>query len=181
MYLKKAVENSGVFFENKISKKVDKKEILKDIKASLLAIYNETEDKEVKKEISNLVTNIQNYQLLSNLIDGIYTYLPLIWDGLDNSEFIMKKGEKKNQYLCKIVLDFKDIGKVDSTLFLFENDLKIVLDVENRDFEKNLKKGIEVLKSVLKKEGFENIFISFGKGVDIKNLQKFSSIIDIKA
>ncbi|WP_281950569.1 hypothetical protein [Nitrosophilus kaiyonis] len=180
LQIKKAIEDSGIFFENKISKKIEKKDIIKDIKASLLSILDNTEDKDIKKEVSHLISSIQNYQLLSNLIDGIYTYLPLIWDELNDSEFIMKKGEKKNQYLCKIILDFVDYGKVDSTIFLFGDDLKIVFEIESKDFEKNLKNSIEVLKQELKKDGFENIFVSFGKGIDIKNLQKLSSIIDTK-
>ena len=176
--LENIIKNSGVFFESKLK---SKKDLSNDLKSILLDLQESTKDKKIKQEISHALNQIESYQFLSEIIDGVYTFLPIFWDSLDRGEIAIKRGENRG-YLCRISLDFQDLGEVDATVFLYENDIKIDLFVENQEFKKEIRKNIDFLKSQLKEDGFANIFINFVKRDDeyLEKIANFKSIVDVK-
>lgn len=178
--LEEIIKNSGIIYESKLKKL--KKEPKEDLKSILIEIENKIEDKKIKKDISTLLNQIESFQLLSKFIGGVYTFLPIIWDSLDKGEIAIKNKEKES-YLCKISLNFNDLGLVDTTIFLHKNNIKIDFFVENSDLKKEMAKNEDLLKQELANDGFKNIFINFSLQKDDKMLEKmvnFKSIVDIK-
>jgi len=183
--LEEMIRNSGLLYESKVKKlntHKNYKEIEDDLKNILLNIQDKIDEKKVKEDIQNILNQIESFQLLSKTIGGLYTFLPLIWDSLKSGHFAVKKSDEKKQYLCKITLDFDQIGLIDSTLFLYKKDLKIDFKIENDLFKRAIQKNIDFLISELKKDDFSNIFVSFSNNdsKDLKELLSFKSLIDIK-
>jgi len=182
--LEEILKNSGLLYESKVKKlNIHKnlKEIEGDLKNIFLNIQDRVDEKKVKEDIQNILNQIESFQLLSRTIGGLYTFLPLIWDSLNSGQFVVKKSDEKEQYLCKIMLDFDQIGVVDTTLFLYKKDLKIDFKIENDLFKNAIRKNIDFLISELKKDDFSNIFVSFSDdSKNLKELLNFKSLIDIK-
>ncbi len=182
--LKSAVERSGIFFEQRLKNAyLGKREPpFDDMKALLYEIADSVNDKEIKKEALALLDKIETYQVLSRLNEAIYTFLPLIWDRLKEGEIALKKREGKNHYLCKIALDFEDIGNVAADILMLDFRLNIFFKVENREFEAILKSDIDSLKEDLLSGLIKEVEIGFDrlKSESYRFEEGFKSLVDIK-
>ena len=181
-HIEEMIKNSGIFYESKAKKREKRIELKNDLKSILFELESNAKDKKIKEDASSLINQIESFQLLSKMIDGIYTFLPILWDSLDEGKIAVKRGEKES-YLCKISLNFKDLGLVDTTIFLHKNDIKIDFYVENSRLKNEMSKNIDFLKKELFDDGFENLFINFSLQKDDKMLEKvanFKSLVDVK-
>lgn len=177
---KEIIKNSGIFYENRL-KRQDFESIKKDLKYTLFDLSQKIEDKNIKHEIKNILDKIESFQLFTHLTNSFYTFLPLIWDSLNGGDIAIKKAKDKEQYLCKISLDFEDLGVVEASIFLHQKDLKIDFFIEDQKLKDEIKSGILDLKSSLQEDGFKNIFISFlSQKYELKKFSSFKSIVDIK-
>ncbi|RMD47769.1 MAG: hypothetical protein D6834_00140, partial [Aquificota bacterium] len=83
------IKNTGVLFETKIKKNMDFKN---DLKFKLLSFLNDNKISSTDKDkIKELIKDIQQYQYLSKITDTFWTFLPLLINDVENSDFIYKK------------------------------------------------------------------------------------------
>ena len=162
--LKEALINSGIFFENKIKKRKFR-ELNSDLKEILLS------KKDISYEEKRVLRDIESYQMLSKLTGGIFSYIPVFWEDLKRGDIFMKKGNRgKNVYFCRIDLDFKNLGKVFTGVFLFGKDLYLNFYIENEKLKNLINNEMEELKKELFID-FNTVSIKFLK--DIPEEKKF--------
>ncbi|WP_457640725.1 hypothetical protein [Persephonella sp.] len=168
--LQLALLNSGILFETKLKNK--EKEIKNDLKFKLLQNVSGKDN----AEIQNLLKTVENYQLLSRLAEGIYTFLPVIWKDLERGDILITKKEKKGKksYLCNIDLNFSDLGNIQILLLLNEKDLLVTFYIENSKFREFIENQVKILKESLQSSSFGNIFVKFPREKR-ENLEIYSS------
>ncbi len=174
-----SVLNSGILFETKL-KQGNKRKILQDLKGNLLKMINVVEEEgdiEKVKELKDILKEIEIYQVLSKTTDSIYTFLPLLWDSISESNISFKKGKKENQFFCKIYLNFEDKGKFLSLIMMFNKEFYIFFKIEDKILENKIKDNIGNLKESLKKAGLQVVGVNFlGNDMDFEKLQTFESL-----
>jgi hypothetical protein len=204
LQLKNLVENSGLGFSSKlyaIAKRSEElvaklhsdksqgfellKEFLKDVSKAPLELresLNELnkEIQEIKKEalfIQKQESIIDYARLMSFLSQGVF--VPFFWEFGDGNMVIKSLGKKG--YLCKIYLDFEDIGGVEVDIFAHQKDLLVDFYSGHNLFLELVKEGLEGIKKELP---FEYIFFRFHK--QKKQKREFvedafkNSLVDVK-
>ncbi len=155
--LRAFVETSGVAFETKLKIAVlrDPKSVLQniiafqsegDLKGLLLKLSNLLKDSGVVEtltqaglkisDMANMVEkftrNIEFLQLTSNINDMFYTFMPVLWDGLRDGEFIFRKNKNNENasYTCDINLDLEKLGKLSVSVTSIEKEFYITFFIE---------------------------------------------------
>jgi len=175
------IKNTGVLFETKIRKNLDVKN---DLKFKLLSFLNNDNISPTDKDkIKELIKDIQQYQYLSKITDTFWTFLPLLINDVENSDFIYKKMKKskKDIHFILIPLKLKNVGRIDITIVYFEKNLNITFLSKNKEFLSTLKKDVQTLKKNIS-DNF-NLQISFyEREFDIENAikNKFENIFNLK-
>lgn len=175
------IKNTGVLFETKIRKNLDVKN---DLKFKLLSFLNNDNISPTDKDkIKELIRDIQQYQYLSKITDTFWTFLPLLINDVENSDFIYKKMKKskKDIHFILIPLKLKNVGRIDITIVYFEKNLNITFLSKNKEFLSTLKKDVQTLKKNIS-DNF-NLQISFyEREFDIENAikNKFENIFNLK-
>ncbi len=159
--LKYAVYNSGIFLEAKLKNilKGKKEDIKNDMKAFLL-----------KSDKNQYLENIYIYQLLSKLTKSIYTYIPIVLDGLDGFEFSYKKN-KKGHHTVKLNLNFKIHGKVLIFVSYYKSFLNVFFKFEDNKLKSICEENIEQLKEKL--SNIKASFYFFGDETSFDKLDTF--------
>ncbi len=136
-----------------------KLELANDIKSTLLNIKHElsTQTSTVAREISlhveRLINQIEYFQLLSLSSNTQSSYLPFLWDGLEEGQVSLKK-LKENRFFCEINLKLKEYGKIDLMLMLFEDiHLNISVFAEKKEFLDLVQENLPALKQGINKIG----------------------------
>lgn len=136
-----------------------KLELANDIKSTLLNIKQElsTQTSPVTREISfqvdRLINQIEYFQLLSLSSNTQSSYLPFLWDGLEEGQVSLKK-LKENRFFCEINLKLKEYGKIDLMLMLFEDvHLNISVFAEKKEFLELVQENLPLLKQGINKIG----------------------------
>ncbi len=177
--IKQSVLNSGVLFETKL-KQNKKFKISEDLKGNLLKILHTFEkegNKENAEKVKELIKEIEIYQLLSKTTNSIFTFLPLFWDDLKDSNIAFKKGKKENQFFCKMFLDFKEKGKLITLIMMFNKEFYISFKIEDRELEEKIKDKVEELKNSFQKMNLPIISVNFfGNEMSFEKLQSFESL-----
>ncbi|WP_456382937.1 flagellar hook-length control protein FliK [Persephonella sp.] len=155
--MKELIAATGIFFENKLKKK-DLKGLERDLKGLLLREEN------LSPEEKQMLKTVENYQLLSRLTGGIFTFVPVLWQELDRGDLFFKKSSRgKNVYFCRIDLDFKNLGKVTAGVFQFGKELYVNLFVEDETLKQLIEEDADTLRERLKGYGFSDVSIKFLK------------------
>ncbi len=155
--LKSSVETSGVLFETRLKFAVLREPgtVLQsllalqaegDLKALLLRLKRSLKDRDVinilrqagfkESEIANtlerFIRNIEFFQLMSKAHDMLYTFLPVLWDGLKDSEFMLRKhpDNGKDSYTCDINLDLESLGKLSISVTVSDKNFYITFLTE---------------------------------------------------
>ncbi|RJQ24036.1 MAG: flagellar hook-length control protein FliK [Nitrospiraceae bacterium] len=158
--LRAFIETSGVAFETrmKIAVLSDPGSVLRglmalqtegDLKGILLRLKGLLKGKDVVKTlrqagvkasemlemIERFTRNIEFFQLTSKINDMFYTFLPLLWDGLKDSEFLFRrdKHEKRDAYVCDINLDLEKIGKLSVSVNVMEKAFYVAFFAERAE------------------------------------------------
>ncbi|MFN3396640.1 MAG: flagellar hook-length control protein FliK, partial [Thermodesulfovibrionales bacterium] len=159
--LRNIFENTGVLLETRL-KRVLKGESLEeglsgllkeDLKANLLKLKGEGL---INKTVSNIVRDIETFQVLSKVTDSFYTFLPLIWRDLKDGDIMFRRGELKtggNTFTCRINLKLERYGKLSVIVLLNNKNFFVSFVVENSDFKKLLEESKELLQSSFLKKG----------------------------
>ncbi len=130
-----------------------------DIKSTLLNIKHElsTQTTPIAREISiqvdRLLTQVDYFQLVSLSSNSQTSYLPFLWDGLDEGQVSLKK-LKENRFFCEINLKLKEYGKIDLMLMLFDDiHLNISVFAEKKEFIELVQENLPALKQGINKLG----------------------------
>lgn len=133
------VETSGVAFETKLKVAVlrDPESVIRniialqsegDLKGLLLKLDSILKDpdmiqtlkqagfkaSDMSDMVERFVRNIEFFQLTSKVNDMFYTFMPVLWEGMKDGEFLFKKnkGRENDSYACDINLDLERLGKL---------------------------------------------------------------------
>jgi len=154
-----------------------KQELANDIKATLLNIKHELSTqttpmaREISLHVDRVITQIEYFQLLSITTNSQATYLPFLWDGLDEGQVSLKK-LKENRFFCEINLKLKEYGKIDLMLMLFDDiHLNISVYAEKKEFIDLVQENLLKLKQGINKVGLipSNIQLKEGSFKDKTN------------
>lgn len=136
-----------------------KTELANDIKSTLLNIKHELSSqnapasREISFQVDRLLTQIDYFQLLSLSSNTQTSYLPFLWDGLQEGQVSLKK-LKENRFFCEINLKLKEYGKIDLMLMLFEDiNLNISVFAEKKEFIDLVQDNLPTLKQGINKLG----------------------------
>ncbi|WP_024954487.1 flagellar hook-length control protein FliK [Sulfurospirillum arcachonense] len=136
-----------------------KSEGFADTKATLLSMKHELSTstlpsaKEALIQVDRLLTRIDYFQLVSLGSNSNTTYLPYVWDGLQEGQVSIKK-LKENRFFCEINLKLKEYGKIDLMLMLFEDiHVNISVFAEKKEFVELVQENMQTLKQGLNKLG----------------------------
>jgi len=159
-----------------------KQELANDIKSTLLSMKQELSGqtlpvaREISLHVERLISQIEYFQLLSLSSNTQSSYLPFLWDGLEEGQVSLKK-LKENRFFCEINLKLKEHGKIDLMLMLFEDVyLNISVFAEKKEFLDLVQENLPALKQGINKIGLIPSTVQLKKRElkdEIKNLSNF--------
>ncbi len=158
--IKEQIQTKQIVPNQKLQVEVPiKQELANDIKSTLLSIKHElsTQTTAVARDISlhvdKLITQVEYFQLVSLSTNSQSTYLPFLWDGLEEGQVSLKK-LKENRFFCEINLKLKEYGKIDLMLMLFDDiHLNISVFAEKEEFLELVQENLPSLKQGINKIG----------------------------
>lgn len=183
--LKESIENSGVLLETKIRllSKGEIKDIWQimpsDLKGLILKVRHKLNDPEVLNMIlssgykrgdidniiNSLIRNIEFFQLVSNMNNIFYTFVPVSWLQLKDGEILFRKGkgDNENAYECEIRLDIDKIGRLSVHITLYNNSLFITFNAENAE---------TVSLLISNKDALQQRFLEIGLSIKAININQ---------
>ncbi|MBI5056171.1 MAG: flagellar hook-length control protein FliK [Nitrospirae bacterium] len=192
--LRAFVETSGVAFETKLKIAVqsDPKSFLRnlialqaggDLKGLLIRLADLLKDKDVIQalrkggvkisQLSDMVEkftrNIEFFQLTSKIEDMFYTFLPLLWDGLKDSEFLFRKNKdgENDSYACDINLDLEKLGKLSVSVTTLDKAFYVSFFVEQPEIAAIISLEKKALKDRFAAQGLKLKAIHVNQKKDI--------------
>ena len=163
-----AIQNRDIVPNQKIMTLPDiKEEILADTKANLLKIKEELStsnapnSQDTLLRVDKALNNINYYQLVSLSSNANISYLPLLWEGLDDAQVSIKKLKQK-RYFCEINLKLKDFGEIDLLVMLFDDiSINISIFTKSDKFLKKVKENLQILRQGINGVGLlpQNIYL----------------------
>ena len=181
--LKSNMKNSGIFLESKLLK--NEPNITSDLKASLLQIKDQVDDPKIQK----VLDQVSYHQLLSFSSYSNSTFLPFMWDNIEDGSVSFNENEK-DVFTCSIDLTLKEYGEFKSVLLLEQkNNLSLNLRIKSDVLKQKVQKNLHVLRDKINKIGLNLISLNVLKYNDIQtkeqkayqsNINQLSYGIDIK-
>ena len=134
--LKSNINNSGIFLESKLLK--NSPNIATDLKASLLQIQEQVNDPKIQKVLSQIEFN----QLLSYTSYSNNTFLPFMWDNIEDGSVSINQSNEDN-FTCSIDLNLKNYGELKAIILLEKNNnininIRIKSDILKQKIQDNL-------------------------------------------
>jgi len=205
--LRAFVGTSGVAFETKlkIAALSDPESVLRniialqsegDLKGLLLKLNNLLKDAGVIQTlkqsgfkvsyISDMVEkftqNIEFFQAASKINDMFCTFMPVLWEGLKDGEFLFKKNKdgKNDSYTCDINLELERLGKLSVsvtsmgksfyvTFFIEQPEIAALISAEKKTLEERFASQGLLLKAVnVNRKNAISFGESQNRGVNIK-------------
>ncbi len=177
--LKKAVQDSGVFFEAKLrllamggqQDGMMSAAANRDMKAALLSLKESLGNGELASRLAqsgvrperlfdavdNLLRNTELFQLQSRLSDTLQVFVPFVWQDLKEGELIFRESEREQPgdpaYSCTVNLDLERVGRVSARVLLQAGQVYADVLAEDDAFSRILQDNGELLKSQLETAG----------------------------
>ncbi|HTF99757.1 MAG TPA: flagellar hook-length control protein FliK [Nitrospirota bacterium] len=174
--LKKAVQESGVFFEAKLRLLVMNESdgaaaakptetSLTDMKAALLQlkeslgtagmlerlIQSGMRPERLTAAVDNVLKNTELFQLQSQLSDTLQVFVPFVWQDLREGELVFREAERglpgEHACSCTINLDLDRVGKVSARVLLQGGLVYVDMLAENDVFSRMLEDNSALLKA----------------------------------
>lgn len=128
-----------------------------DIKSTLLAIADKSNTlnnaTSIKDMSLKMLSQIELHQIVSSVSGGMQTYLPYIWDGVDDTSISIKHG-KKDRFYAQIDLNFKQHGQVNIMLGLSNKHyLDLSIATSKNEFKELILENSSELKSSIAELG----------------------------
>lgn len=171
--LKAFVETSGVAFETRLKIAVlnNPGSMLQglmalqtegDLKALLMRLKTLLKDRnminalkqadfniaDLAKAVDKFINNIEFFQLTSKINDMFYTFLPVLWDDLRDSEFLFKKNREGNKesHTCDINLDLESMGRMSISVTISDKSFYVSFFTERHEIRDLLKSQRHLLE-----------------------------------
>ncbi|QCD45401.1 flagellar hook-length control protein FliK [Campylobacter mucosalis] len=147
--------NDSSNIETKSSSEISKT-LNSDIKSTLLSLQDKANSLNNAQQISQMATKmlsqIELHQIVSSLSGGVQTYLPYVWDEVDDTKVAFKRG-KKDKYYAQIDLNFKQYGQINILASLSDKRyIDVSIATAQKDFkdliianQKELKQAISAI------------------------------------
>ncbi|WP_169777018.1 flagellar hook-length control protein FliK [Campylobacter mucosalis] len=147
--------NDSSSIETKSSSEISKT-LNSDIKSTLLSLQDKANSLNNAQQISQMATKmlsqIELHQIVSSLSGGVQTYLPYVWDEVDDTKVAFKRG-KKDKYYAQIDLNFKQYGQINILASLSDKRyIDVSIATAQKDFkdliianQKELKQAISAI------------------------------------
>ncbi len=141
--IKTAISNSGVFLESKLLK--NEQNPSSDLKAVLLQLSKEIDDPRINK----IISQIEYHQLLSFTSYSNNTFLPFLWDNVEDGSVDISSNNKE-QFTCNIHLKLKEYGELKAMLLLEKsNTLTLNMRIEDKSFKNKIQNNLQLLRQKL--------------------------------
>jgi hypothetical protein len=164
--LKTNLNNSGIYLESKLLK--SNPTISSDLKASLLQISEHIVDPKIQKVISQIEYN----QLLSFTSYSNNTFLPFLWDNIDDANISIAPSNDDN-FTCNIDISLKNYGELKVILLLEKNkNISINLRVKSDKLKDKIHQNIQVLRTKMHKVGLNLLSLNILKYNDEKTYEE---------
>jgi hypothetical protein len=171
---------------NKTIRAKNEPNITTDLKASLLQIKDQVDDPKVQKTLDQ----ISYHQLLSFSSYTNSTFLPFMWDNIEDGN-VSFNDNKKEFFTCSIDLNLKNYGEFKSVLLLEQkNNISINLRIKSDVLKQKVQDNLQVLREGINKIGLNLVSLNVLKYDDTQtkeqkayqsNINQLSYGIDIKA
>ncbi len=153
---------SSIEIKNSSSITNDIKTILLQVQESLEISQNSEQQKELKLIIEKLLTQVEFYQLYSYTANSNISYLPFLWDSVEDGELKFNQ-KNKDEFSCQINLVLKDFGELKTLLQLDnKNNILINIAVEDINLKDKIQQNIHILRKAINSIGLKiqglNIF-----------------------
>ncbi len=152
--------------------------ISNDMKAVLLQLKDDAssvdtpQSKDIIKHVDKMIGQIEYFQALSYANATQSTFLPFIWDSMEEGEISFKK-LKEDKFFVQINLKLKEYGKLDLMVILHdENQLDISIFAQKDEFKKIVQENMQQLKQAINKADLIPVnirLLDIQKDEDIKN------------
>ena len=126
--------------------------ISNDIKAAVLQIQEQIDGKivdlpkDVKVQVDKILTQIEFYQLSSYSSVSNHTYLPALWDSVEDAD-IKFNSDKKDNYSCQINLTLAQYGELKVLLLLDnKNNLNINIGAQKQELKEKIQENLTILR-----------------------------------
>ncbi|MEA1914236.1 MAG: flagellar hook-length control protein FliK [Campylobacterota bacterium] len=133
--------------------------ISNDMKATLLQMREElipmdsTAAKEAVKQVDKMLGQIEYFQALSYASTTQSTFMPFLWDSMQEGEISFKK-LKEDKFFVQINLKLKEFGKIDLMVILHdENQLDISMFAQRESFKQIVQENMPELKKAINNVG----------------------------
>ncbi|MGG7073018.1 flagellar hook-length control protein FliK [Campylobacter sp. 9BO] len=161
--------NDGSQVENKSSADIAKT-LSNDMKSTLLSLQDKSaglnNSQQISQMASKMISQIELHQIVSSLSGGVQTYLPYVWDDVDNAKVAFKRG-KKDKYYAQIDLNFKNFGQINVMTTLSEKRyIDITIATQRDEFKSLITENQKELKQAINSVG---LMVS---GFSIKTMPK---------
>jgi hypothetical protein len=154
------VQNSAILTTT--NQEITKQVISNDLKAVLLQLQDDIKStqnidsantKEIIKQVDKLIGQIEYFQALSYANATQSTFLPFIWDSMQEGEISFKK-LKEDKFFVQINLKLKEYGKLDLMVILHDkNQLDISMFTQKDELKQKVQDNIQSLKYSINKSG----------------------------
>ena len=194
------VETSGVALETKLKVAVlkDPESLLRnimalqsdgDLKGMLLKLDNILKDaaviqtlkhagfkaSDMSDMVEKFIRNIEFFQLTSRVNDMFYTFMPVLWEGLKDGEFLFKKKKdgERDSYACDINLDLERLGKLSVSVTGMDKAFYVSFFIEQPEVAAIVTSGKKALQERFASQGLmlKVITINQKKRVDFGKAQ----------
>lgn len=166
--LRPIFENTGVLLETRLKRVLEGESpeeglsglLKEDLKAILLRLKGEGL---INKTVSNIVRDIETFQVLSQVTDSFYTFLPVIWRDLKDGDIMFRREERKTgdkTFTCRINLKLERYGKLSVMVLLNKKNFFLSFVVENPDFKKLIEESRELLQSSFLEKGLNLMVVN---------------------
>lgn len=168
-----------------IKQKVEQS-ITNDLKATLLQVKDQVDDPKIQK----VLDQISYHQLLSFSSYSNSSFLPFMWDNVEDGSVNFTSNEKEI-FTCSIDLQLKNYGEFKSVLLLEQkNNISINLRIKSDTLKTKVQDNLKTLREGINKIGLNlvslniltyNDTVSKEQKAYQDNIDKLSYGIDIKA
>jgi len=194
------VETSGVAFETKLKVAVlkDPESLLRnimalqsdgDLKGMLLKLGDILKDAgviqtlkhagikapDISDMVEKFIQHIEFFQLTSRVNDMFYTFMPVLWEGLKDGEFLFRKKKDRghDSYACDINLDLERLGKLSVSVTGMEKAFYVSFFIEQPEVAAIVTSEKKALQERFASQGLmlKAITINQKKNIDFGNAQ----------
>ena len=100
--------------------------------------------------LKELTQKIEFFQFYSILQNSFFTFLPFLWENLEDGNLEFKRQD--NIFSCKIDLQLKQYGRIITKILYDNNEFGVSFFIEHNELKTKISKNISILKKMFFKQ-----------------------------